>query len=350
VVKELAFVVPGDLATLTGGYTYDRRILAGLAALGWRAHVLDIGQGFPRPTSAVRAAARRRLAELSPTAPVVIDGLAYGVLAEEAEALAATHRIVALVHHPLALESGLAEAEAAALRMSERAALSHARHVVVTSPSTARLLVSDFAVPPERLSVVRPGTDRVAHKPHRPGDAVELLAVGSIVPRKGYDVLVAALAKLTDLPWRLTVAGDLSRSPQTAQELSAAIGHAGLAGRVTFMGAVAPERLLQQYAAADLFVLPSRFEGYGMAFAEAIAHGLPVVATTAGAIPDTVPACAGVLVPPEDAEALAAVLRRLIGNASERERLAEGARAAAAGFPTWPEQAGAFAQVLEQLP
>jgi glycosyltransferase involved in cell wall biosynthesis len=350
VVKELAFVVPGDLATPTGGYTYDRRILAGLEALGWQARALDIGEGFPRPTPRVRAAARRRLAELSPAAPVVIDGLAYGVLADEAKAIATTHRIVALVHHPLALESGLGEKEAVALRTSERAALSHARHVVVTSPSTARLLVSDFAVPPERLTVVQPGTDRVACLPRQQGTEVELLSVGSIVPRKGYDVLVAALAKLPDLPWRLTVAGDLARSPQTAQALNAAIVHAGLAERMTFTGAIAPERLLRLYGAADLFVLPSRFEGYGMAFAEAIVHGLPVVATTAGAIPDTVPADAGVLVPPEDVEALAAVLRRLIGNAPERERLAAGARGAAASFPAWPEQAAAFAQVLERLP
>jgi glycosyltransferase involved in cell wall biosynthesis len=350
VVKEVAFVVPGDLSTPTGGYTYDRRILAGLGALGWRTQVLDIGEGFPRPTPAVRAAARGRLAKLSPAGPVVIDGLAYGVLADEAKALAQTHRIVALVHHPLALETGLREGEAAALRASERAALSHARQVVVTSPSTARLLVADFAVPPDRVSVVQPGTDRIARKPRSPGAEVELLAVGSIVPRKGYDVLMTALASLPDLAWRLTVAGDLSRSPQTAQALNAAIVQGGLAGRITFTGAVAPERLQQYYAAADLFVLPSRFEGYGMAFAEAIAHGLPVVATTAGAIPETVPPGAGVLVPPDDPKALAAALRRLIADASARDRLATGARVAATAFPSWPEQAAAFAQVLERLP
>jgi glycosyltransferase involved in cell wall biosynthesis len=350
VVKEVAFVVPGDLATPTGGYIYDRRILAGLDALGWKTQVLDIGEGFPRPTAKLRGAARRRLAELSPARPVVIDGLAYGVLADEAEALAPTHRLVALVHHPLALETGLSEAEAAALRASERAALSHACHVVVTSPATARLLISDFAVGTERLSVVRPGTDRIALRPRQSGTKVELLAVGSIVPRKGYDVLVAALTKLPDLAWRLTIAGDRERSPETARLLAAEIERCGLAARITFTGAVAPERLLAHYAAADLFVLPSRFEGYGMACAEAIAHGLPVVATTAGAIPDTVPDGTGVLVAPDDVEALAAVLRRLVTDAAERERLAAGARAAAMTFPSWQQQAAEFARVLERLP
>jgi glycosyltransferase involved in cell wall biosynthesis len=349
VVKEVAFVVPGDLATPTGGYAYDRRIIAELSALGWHVQVLDIGDGFPRPTAAARATAHRRLAELPGEPPIVIDGLAFGVLAKEAQALAPVRRLVALVHHPLALETGLSDGESAALRAGERAALACARHVITTSPSTAYLLVADYAVAPERLSIVRPGTDRVAVRPRAPGAVVDLLAVGSLVPRKGYDILVAALAKIPDLAWRLIIAGDRERSSETARRLDAEIARLGLAERVTFAGAVAPQRLMQLYAAADLFVLPSRFEGYGMAYAEAIAHGVPVVGTQAGAIPDTVPAGAGVLVPPDDVEALAAILRRLIESPSERERLAAGARAAATTFPSWQESAGLFARVLEQV-
>jgi len=239
--------------------------------------------------------------------------------------------------------------EAASLHESERAALSHACHVVVTSPSTARLLIADFAVPAGRVSVVQPGTDRVASQPRHGGAAVELLAVGSIVPRKGYDVLVAALAELSDLAWRLTIAGDGERSPETMRALAAEIDRIGLGQRISFTGAVAPEQLIEHYAAADLFVLPSRFEGYGMACAEAIAHGLPVVATTAGAIPETVPPGAGVLVKPDDAGALAAVLRGLIADRPARARLAAGARAAATTLPSWQQQAEEFARVLERL-
>jgi glycosyltransferase involved in cell wall biosynthesis len=114
------------------------------------------------------------------------------------------------------------------------------------------------------------------------------------------------------------------------------------------LGAVSSEQLANLYAAADLFVLASRFEGYGMAYAEAIAHGVPVIGTNAGAIPETVPAGAGVLVAPDDVDALAAALRRLIENPDERERLAAGARAVR--FPSWSDQAAGFAQVLESLP
>jgi glycosyltransferase involved in cell wall biosynthesis len=311
--------------------------------------VLDIGDGFPHPTAAARAAVHRRLAGLADARPIVIDGLAFGVLAAEARALAPRSRLIALVHHPLALETGLSAGESAAMRDGECAALACARHIVTTSPSTAHQLVADYAVAPQRLTIVRPGTDRVAVRPRAPGPAVDLLAVGSVVPRKGYDILVAALAKIPDLAWRLIIAGDRERSSQTAQRLDAQIARLGLAGRISFAGAVAPQRLMQLYAAADLFVLPSRFEGYGMAYAEAIAHGVPVVGTQAGAIPGTVPAGAGVLVPPDDVDALATVLRGLIESPLQRERLAAGARAAATTFPSWRESAGLFARVLEQV-
>jgi glycosyltransferase involved in cell wall biosynthesis len=347
VVKEGFFAVPGDLATPTGGYAYDRRIIAELARLGWRIEVLNIGEGFPYPTADTRATARARLAALLPGRPVVIDGLAYGVLPDVAEALAASHPLVALVHHPLALESGLSATDAACLRTSERSALAYACRVVATSAAIARFLVDEYGVPSDRVSVVEPGTDRVVARRRNSGGVVELLAVGSVIPRKGYDVLVAALAKLRHLSWRLVVAGDCGRSPEAARQIRADIVRLGLADRITLLGAVASEQVAPLYASADLFVLPSRFEGYGMAYTEAIAHGVPVVGTTAGAIPQTVPADAGVLVPPGDVEALAATLQRLIADPQERERLAAGARAAK--FPSWSEQAALFARVLERL-
>jgi glycosyltransferase involved in cell wall biosynthesis len=347
VVREAFFAVPGDLATPTGGYAYDRRIIAELSTLGWRMEVVNLGDGFPYPAADTRATACARLVALPPGHPVVIDGLAFGVLPEAAEALRASHPLVALVHHPLAFESGLSAADSACLRASERSALVCARHVVATSATVARLLVDNYGVASGRVSVVEPGTDRVCPPPRDCKGAVNLLAVGSVIPRKGYDVLVAALARLRHLPWRLVIAGDCGRSPQTSRRLRADIMRLGLADRITLLGAVAAEQVAPLYVSADLFVLPSRFEGYGMAYTEAIAHGVPVIGTTAGAIPQTVPADAGVLVAPDDVEALATTLQRLIASPDERERLAAGARAAK--FPSWSEQAARFARVLESL-
>jgi glycosyltransferase involved in cell wall biosynthesis len=347
VVREAFFAVPGDLATPTGGYAYDRRIIAELSTLGWRMEVVNLGDGFPYPAADTRATACARLVALPPGHPVVIDGLAFGVLPEAAEAVRTSHPLVALVHHPLALESGLSAADSASLCASERSALVCARHIIATSATVARLLVADYGVASGHLSVVEPGTDRVSAPPRSREGVVKLLAVGSVIPRKGYDVLVAALARLRHLPWRLVIAGDCGRSPQTSRRLRAEIARLGLTDRISLLGAVMSEQMSPLYASADLFVLPSRFEGYGMAYAEAIAHGVPVIGTTAGAIPQTVSADAGVLVAPDDVEALAATLQRLIASPDERERLAAGARAAK--FPSWSEQAARFARVLESL-
>jgi glycosyltransferase involved in cell wall biosynthesis len=347
VVSELVIAVPGDLATATGGFGYDRRIIAELAALGWKIQVLDLGSGFPRPTAQMRAAASTRLAALSRQCPIIIDGLAFGVLPETAKMLRESHRLVALVHHPLALETGLSADESAHLRASEQAALTCARHVVATSATTMRILAEVFHVPLERLSVVEPGTDKAAAQSRKREGVVALLSVGAVVPRKGYDVLVTALAKIEHLPWRLVIVGDCTRSAIDTQLLRAEIARLGLAERIILRGVVTADELASLYACSDLFVLPSRFEGYGMAFTEAIAHGLPVVGTKVGAIAQTVPDNAGVLVPADDADALASALRRLIEKPEQRERLAAGARAAV--FPSWREQGARFARVLERL-
>jgi glycosyltransferase involved in cell wall biosynthesis len=349
VVKRLAFAVPGDLDTPTGGYVYDRRIIAELRRLGYVIEVMNLGDGFPRPSSETKADALAALEGLPRGLPVVIDGLAYGVLPELADRFCQARPVIALLHHPLALETGLSEDESAALLTSERTALAGARRVIVTSEATARLLASNYGVPHERVTVALPGTDRVAPTQRKDCGPVALLSVGSLVPRKGYDVLIAALAEVADLDWRIVIAGPRIRDEAAAKRIAAQIASLGLGARVTLAGAVAPDRLAELYATADLFVLASRFEGYGMAFAEAIGYGLPVIGTTAGAIPETVPVRAGLLVPSDDVAALAAALRRLIGDREERERLATAARAAADQLPTWEAAARLVAAAIDSL-
>ncbi len=345
-VKHFAFAIPGDLATPTGGYAYDRRIIGELRALGWTVDVIDLGNGFPNADAAMRATAQARMRETRVGCPIVVDGLALGALPEVAGALHARNPLVALVHHPLALESGLPPTEAEKFRTSERAALSFARRVIVTSAATARMLAADYDVPSDRITVAPPGSDPVASAPGSKDGIVRLLAVGSLVPRKGYDVLIAALAMIRDLPWQLTIAGD-ARDPATALHIDRQIADLNLGQRIAVVGAVPSERLAGLYATSDLFVLASRYEGYGMAFADAIAHGLPVIGTTAGAVPDTVPEGTGILIAPDDVAALAKALRALIGDRDERRRLAAAARAAAARLPTWKDSALLFARAIE---
>jgi glycosyltransferase involved in cell wall biosynthesis len=346
VVRRIAFAVPGDLATPTGGYAYDRRMIAELEGLGWQIDLIDLGQGFPWPNDTVRGTAEARLAGIAAGRTIVIDGLALGVLPDVAQRLQGRNPLIALVHHPLAMESGLTARQYGDLRASERSALAAARGVIVTSAATARQLAVDYAVPAERIAVARPGNDPAPMSAGSSDGIVRLLSVGAVVRRKGFDVLIAALATMADLPWRLTIAGDRGRDSETVAQLDAEIARRKLGKKIAMPGAVSDRRLAELYAAADLFVLASRYEGYGMACAEAIAHGLPVIGTTAGAIPETVPASAAVLVAPDDVNALAHALRDAIENSERRRSLAASARQAAGLLPAWQESAKIFSQAL----
>ncbi len=231
------------------------------------------------------------------------------------------------------------------MRTSERAALAAVRHVIVTSPATGRVLTADYGVPAQAVTVAMPGTDAMATARKPAGPTVNLLAVGAVVKRKGYDVLVEALARLTDLDWQLVIAGDCTRDREVAGALATLVVMRRLGPRIRMTGAVDDAALAALYRDADLFVLASRHEGYGMAFTEAISYGLPVIGTTAGAIPETVPDGAGVLVPPDDVTALAAALRAMIADPAARERCAAVARGTA--LPTWNATAQAFMQVIQ---
>jgi glycosyltransferase involved in cell wall biosynthesis len=348
-MTALALVLPGDPATPTGGYEYDRRIVAGLRALGWAVTVHALDASFPMPTPAARAAARAVFARMPDGATVLVDGLAFGALPEIAAAEGQRLRLVALVHHPLAEETGLEPARAAALRRSEADALAGARRIVATSGSTARALAA-YGVPRERIAVVEPGTDPAPLAVGSGGPGLALLCVAAVVPRKGHTVLVDALHGLADRDWMLTCVGAFDRSPETVAALRQHIDALGLAHRVTLRDAVDRATLDALYARSDALVLPTFHEGYGMALAEALARGLPVVSTRAGAVPETVPADAGLLVPPGDTAALRDALACLIDDRALRDRLAAGARLARTRLRDWNAASVRLADALTATP
>ena len=218
-VRQIAFAVPGDLNAPTGGYAYDRQMIAELEQIGWHVEILNLGEGFPWPSDETRTSAEALLLGVPNGDTIVIDGLAFGVLPSAGLNLRINHPVIALVHHPLALESGLSAQQIVTLRDSERTALAAATRVVVTSGATARCLAADYGVPKDHIVVAPPGVDQA---PTARGDVdgvVQLLSVGAVVPRKGYDVLVASLATLSELPWHLSIAGNLRADPGTAAAL-----------------------------------------------------------------------------------------------------------------------------------
>jgi glycosyltransferase involved in cell wall biosynthesis len=348
---RVTFVVPGDLASLTGGYGYDRHIMAGLRERGWAVDVVELGDGFPCPDATVLRQAAAQIATIPDGSTVVADGLAFGALPELAAMHAARLRWVALVHHPLALESGLHDGRRQQLFEAERHALAHAGRVVVTSAATARAL-ADYGVAAARVQVVTPGTAAAPLAAGSAGShgALSMLCVATLIPRKGHALLIEALASLLDRDWTLHCVGSTTRDAITAGNVRAAIAGHGLGARVHLHGEVDDAALQAYYDRADVFVLPSLHEGYGMALAEALARGLPVVSSTAGAIADTVPAAAGLLVPPGDGLALRLALARVLDEPALRDRLAAGARAARKQLPSWEQAVDRFASVLRDAP
>ena len=344
--RALEFVIPGDLQAATGGYAYDRRIIAGLRASGWRVTVQALDAGFPQPSATALAHAHTVLARLPEDALVLVDGLAAGAMPQVLHAHAARLRLIGLVHHPLAAERGLAPGLAQELAASERRALQAMRHVIVTSQATKQSLTGN-GVEPDQVSVVEPGTDAAPRGRRTRGEVLRMLCVATLTARKGHDLLLDALASLTASRWHLTCVGSLTRSPETVQRLQDQLQRLGLQQRVTLAGEVDAGTLSELYSDADLFVLPTYFEGYGMAVAEALAHGLPIISTPVGAIAELVGTRAGLLVAPGDGDALQAALRRVLDEPALLESLAGGAAAIRGTLPGWQHTCEQLAAVLE---
>ena len=339
-----AFAIPGDLTTLTGGYIYERRLLEGLRARGHDVLHLQLPDSFPEAGPADMAAARAQLAAVPPDRVLILDGFIFGA-GEGLETLRAP--IVGMVHHPLALEEGLSAARRAHLRLTERANVARAAHILVPSPHTAEVLATQYGADPAMVTVAPPGVDRPS-LPHAPETPPLILSVGLLHPRKGHDVLLKALATLRDLPWSAVIVGK-RHDPDHADALLQRRDALGLDDRVRFAGQVPQAELDRLYARATVFALATRYEGYGMVFAEALLRGLPVVATTGGAVPDTVPEGAGLFAPPGDAPAFAAALRAVLSDADRRRALADAAAAAGAALPTWTDTAEIAGRAIDRV-
>ena len=346
-MRALHVVVPDgidDPDRPSGGNAYDRRVCDGLAQAGWTVHEHPVPGAWPAPDPAARTALAGVLAERSAGDVVVVDGLVASAAADVLVPETAWLRVVVLLHMPLGERTPAA-------RPGERAVLSAAVAVLTTSAWCRSWLLDHYGLDPARVHVARPGTDAAAPATGTPGGG-ELLCVAAVRPDKGHDVLLAALATLTDLPWRCRCVG-----PADSGRLAALVRQADavrIGDRVRFTGARTGERLARTYASADALVLATRAESYGMVVAEALARGLPVLATAAGGLPEAlgrlpdgrVP---GVLVPPDDADALAGALRRWLTDERHRATLRDAAADRRASLDGWGTTTDRVGRVLEEV-
>lgn len=343
-MRAATFAIPGDIDQKTGGYIYEKSLLHALRDQGRRVAHLQLPGTFPDAPPADMAASIEALAALPAGEPLILDGLIYGSI--ETEGLATVRSpLVAMIHHPLGLETGLSPAWAAELLRREAANLTLAAHVVVPSPHTKRILVADFGVPEAKISIAFPGF-APPDPARRPIDPPLILSVGLIAARKGHDVLIEALSRLADLPWQAQIVGGMHDTGVAAKLRAQA---EPLADRLTFRGRMEEADLATLYRQATIFALATRYEGYGMVFGEALLHGLPIVTCAAGAVPETVPKGAGTLVPVDDPAAFAAALRHLLTDRAAREAMAATSAAAGHALPRWSDTAAVMGRVLDRL-
>lgn len=346
--RAAVFVVPGNIDSRTGGYIYDRHIVDGLRERGWSIDVRSLDETFPRPTASALADADAVFAAIAAGSLVVVDSLALGAIPDILEQHRSRLRIVALMHLPLAADPGIDAPTAAQYAVAEKRALETAALVVVTGQATLPM-IAEYDLPSTRVIVVEPGT-RPAPLARGAGTSmVELLSVGTLNPGKGYEELLRALSAVPSRNWHLTCAGSLARHRPAAMRVQNIVQELQLDDHVSLVGELDADEIDECYQRADVFVLATLRETYGMAVAEALAHGLPVVSTATGAIAALVGTEAGILVSPGDERGLSAALSRVIGDADLRTRLAAGARRIRPSLPTWDRAVDRFESALESL-
>ncbi len=350
--RAVTLLVPGGLTRCAGRYRYDRQIVQGLRTLGWKVEVTLVDASFPAPTEAALDDVDRVLAAQRDNALVLVDGLVLGAIPEQIERVAHRMTVVGIVHHLLAAETGLDPAHAAVVAEREGQALRAATGLIAPSFGIARA-VAACGVPRDQIAVVTPGTEtapRAEGSRSRPGarrsTPVELVCVGSLIPRKGHDVLLDAVAELRLLPWHLTCVGSDLVAPDHVTALREQIDMSGLTDQVTLAGELDDPTLEHAFQHADVFVLATQHEGYGMAVAEALVRGIPVVSTMAGAIPELVGFDGGSVGPSADADAFAAALEPVVGYHARRAEVAAGALAQGALLPRWSDAATAASDAI----
>jgi glycosyltransferase involved in cell wall biosynthesis len=353
-VTAVHFVLPDgidDPARPSGGNAYDRRVCEGLRSLGWAVHEHAVAGRWPRPDAASFAALARAVQRIPDGSVALLDGLLASTAPEVLVPQARRLRLVVLVHMPL----GHRPADDAAhdTRMRERTVLSAAAAVVTTSAWSRRRLLGLYPLSADRVHVARPGV-HAADLASGTASGAALLCVAAVTFEKGHDVLLDALRSVCELPWHCVCVGSVERDPAFVEGIRRRALDAGLADRVHLPGPRTGADLDRTYAAADLMVLATRSETYGMVVTEALARGLPVVATEVGGLTEAMGCGAdarpGLLVAPENPVAFGAALRAWLTDAGLRGCLRRAAGERRKSLSGWSTTASVLADVLAGVP
>ena len=348
-MNSLYVIVPGDVgdsSVPSGGNTYDRRMCDRLADAGVDVHEIAVSGSWPRPDTEARAVLGHLLSALPTGSAVLLDGLVACGVPEVVVPQARRLSVAVLVHLPLADETGLPPALAAELDALERETLQAVGSVVATSEWAAQRLIGHHGLAPHRVHSVTPGVDPAPLAVGTDGMS-RLVCVANVTPRKGQGVLAQALETVADLRWTCECVGGIRRETKYVERLR----EHRLGARFTLTGPRTGAALAATYHSADLLVLPSRGETFGMVVTEALARGVPVLTTDVDALPDTVGrapdgSVPGMLVPGDDVEALGAALRRWLTEPALRAQLRASAKLRRETLTGWDDTARRIADIL----
>ena len=339
-------VIYGSLDTVSGGYLYDRQLVNYLRRQGDTVEVISLPAGGYARSLAGNFAADLP-ARLAGDYDVLLqDELCHPSLAWANGRFARRAPVVAIVHH-LRCSEARPGWQNALYRRVERRYLRSVDGFVYNSQTTQRAVESLIGLRPHVLAY--PGGDRFAHPATPAAEPLDgplrLLFVGNLIPRKGLHVLLAALAGVR-ADWRLSVVGRAA-NPAYAWRMAALAARPPLAGRVTWRGALSDAALAVEMAAAQVMVVPSDYEGFGIVYLEGMAFGLPAIATTGGAAAEIVTdGVDGFLVPPGDAATLAERVAALAGDRARLTQMSAAAHAHFARQPAWDDSCAAIRAFL----
>lgn len=343
----VTWFVPGNFPPTTGAIVYDSKLGAGLSAHGHAVEFIAVAGQHSLPDDAARRSAADGLKAASMSGHrLVIDGFCLYAFADVAAELQAAGAI-GMIHHPMSFEPHLSPDQHAFYAAIEAKLLPLLARIAVPSDAVAGQLATIPGLAADAITVITPGLPDAPRSRGSEGAGCHLMAVATLIPRKGYETVLKALQPLQDLDWRLTICGDETVDPAHAAMLHALAAQPGLAGRVTFTGPCEPDRFEALWQSADIFVSGSSYEGYGMAVAEAVRRGLPLAVTKGAAAPEVIPEGGSVIAEPGDAVQLSKGLRRLIFDRAAREGLSDAAWAAGRHLPSWTGQAARFAKLLD---
>jgi glycosyltransferase involved in cell wall biosynthesis len=359
---RLLFVVHGSIQQISGGYLYDRKVVEFLKQRGVVVEVLELPACayLLCPLHSICSPLRRlfRGTSSGDYDCIIIDELTHpSVFLPLSRRRRGGPPVVVLLHHLKIQERIGFLSRIIALRM-ERSLLRHCDRIIVNSITT-RDTVGELIHSKEGIYVCPPGSDTPGLNPEaaEPGSAepapvsgqapVRLLITGNIIPRKGHDLLIRMLSDLPDLSWELRVVG-AAVDPGYKRRVDRLVRRFGLGDRIFYTGVLSGADLNREYREADVFVFPSRYEGFGISLAEAIRAGLPFIAFSSGAIPE-VSGGRGLLVAEGDLESFQKHLKRLISDSGFREQNAGISRSLAADLPTWRDTGERFLRALEEI-